>query len=320
MMNAWISGIEPGLENLNFSQQPIPQLIPGHVQIKIDCAALNYSDLLMINDTYQVKPPRPFIPGQEISGTITATNTASRFQVGQRIASKVFWGGFAQYALVREDMAIQLPDNISFAVGAALPVVYITALVALDGLISPEKTVLIHAAAGGVGLAAVEIARASGARIIATAGSKDKLAIAHQHGADITINYRDDDWSKQVKAATDGRGADVIVDPVGGDVAIESLRCIARYGTHLVIGFASGKIAQLPSNRLLLKSASSKGILWSHDDDELLVERMNEELLELLRTGKINPVINSEFKLEELPLALAALENRSSIGKLILQV
>ncbi len=319
MMNSWKSGIKPGLENLIFDQQPIPDLIPGHVLVKIDSAALNYSDLLMINDKYQVKPPRPFTPGQEISGTINAINPGSQLKIGQRIASKVFWGGFAQFGLVREDMAIKLPEHISFATGAALPVVYITAMVALDGLVSSEKTVLVHAAAGGVGLAAVEIARANGARIIATAGSKDKLDIARQHGADITINYRDDDWSKQVKAATDGHGADIIVDPVGGDIAIESLRCIARYGTHLVIGFASGKIAQLPSNRLLLKSASSKGILWSHDDGPL-IDRMHVELLELLEAKKINPVVNCEFKLEDLPLALEALQNRSSIGKLILQV
>ena len=152
MMNSWKSGTKPGLQNLIFDQQPIPDLIPGHVLVNIDSAALNYSDLLMINDKYQVKPPRPFTPGQEISGTINAVNPGSHLKIGQRIASKVFWGGFAQFALVREDMAIKLPEHINFATGAALPVVYITAMVALDGLVSPEITVLVHAAAGGVGL------------------------------------------------------------------------------------------------------------------------------------------------------------------------
>ncbi len=321
-MNCWISGEKTGADNLAFETRPIPTAEPGKMVIRVHAAALNFSDLLMIDGKYQVRPPRPFIAGQEVAGVVVEVDAESRWKVGDRVASKVFWGGFAEFVQVREDMAMALPDALDFAEGAALPVVYMTSIVALHDSVQvgPRDAVLIRAAAGGVGLAAVEIAHAAGARVLATAGSREKLDLAVKHGADVAINYKDDDWKDQVKAATDGKGASVIFDPVGGGVAVQSLRCIARFGTLLIVGFASGKIAQLPSNYLLLNSATAKGVLWDHDRDGPLVERMTAKLWDLLEQGKINPVVNSKFALAELPAALEALGSRGSVGKLVLTV
>ncbi|GKX35494.1 MAG: NADPH:quinone oxidoreductase [Rhizobiaceae bacterium MnEN-MB40S] len=317
---AWISGETPGAEHLTFSTRPAPRAKPGTMIVRVAAAALNFSDILMIDGAYQVRPPRPFIPGQEIAGTVVEVSGESAWKPGDRIASKVFWGGFSEFAEVREDMAIALPEDLDFARGAALPVSYMTAMVALHDSVDvgPQDSVLVHAAAGGVGLAAVEIAHAAGAKVIATAGSSEKLALAKDHGADIGVNYRDKNWKDAVKDATDGKGATIVVDPVGGDVATESLRCIARHGTLLIVGFASGKIAQLPSNYLLLKSLTARGVLWDHDRDGPMIARMTKRIQELLQQGKINPVVRSDFRLEDLPQALDALGNRNSVGKLVL--
>lgn len=321
-MRCWISGEQPGRENLLFDQRPVPRASPSSMVIRVQAAALNFSDLLMIDGKYQVRPPRPFTPGQEVAGTVVETSGESRWKVGDRIASKVFWGGFAEYVSVREDMAMALPDSLDFARGAALPVVYMTAMVALhDSVVAgPKDTVLVHAAAGGVGLAAVEIAHAAGARVIATAGSATKRDLTIQHGADIAIDYSQDDWKDRVKAATDGLGASIVVDPVGGDVAVQSLRCLARHGTLLIVGFASGTIAQLPSNYLLLNSATAKGVLWDHDRDGPLVAQLTERLWDLWNRRKIDPVVDTRFTLDELPRALDELAGRGSTGKLILKV
>ena len=319
-MRCWVSGKEPGIANLRLETRSMPVTEPGHVVIRTAAAALNFSDILMINGKYQVRPERPFVPGQEVAGVIHAVPDGSKWKTGDRVAAKVYWGGFADYVKLRDDMVIPLPDAVSFAQGAALPVVYTTAIVALHHTaeVKSGHTVLVHAAAGGVGLAAVEIAKAAGARVIATASSSEKLQIATDHGADVAINYRDGDWKDQVKAATDGKGADIIVDPVGGDVALQSLRCIARGGTLLIVGFASGKIAELPSNLLLLKKVSVQGVMWDHNLDADMIAQATRQMVELLETGKINPLSHQDYMLEDLPQALESLGNRASTGKLVL--
>ena len=319
-MRCWVAGEEAGLSNLKLETRDKPRPEPGHVVIRTEAAALNFSDILMIDGKYQVRPERPFVPGQEVAGVVEAVPEGSKWKPGDRVAAKVYWGGFAEYVLLRDDMVIPLPDSISFAQGAALPVVYTTAMVALHhtARVQSGQTVLVHAAAGGVGLAAVEIAKAAGARVIATASSPGKLQIAVDHGADVTINYRDDDWKDQVKAATDGRGADIIVDPVGGDVALQSLRCIARGGTLLIVGFASGKIAELPSNLLLLKKVSAQGVMWDHNLDADMIAQVTRQMVDLLIAGKINPLSHQDYMLEDLPQALESLGNRASTGKLVL--
>ncbi len=321
-MRKWVSGATPGVDTLTLHDSVPLRPEPDKLLVEIHAAALNFSDLLMIDEKYQVRPPRPFTPGQEIAGIVVEAPEDSDWNTGDRIASKVLWGGFADYAEVRPDMAIKIPDNIGFSQAAALPVVYTTAMVALHECtaITSDQTVLVHAAAGGTGLAATEIAKANGARVIATTGGQDKLDLAKTHGADIGFNYRDQDWVAGVLEATKGRGADIIFDPVGGEIGEQSLRCIAWDGTLLVVGFASGKVPKLAAQRLLLKRAAAKGVLWDHDVDGEMLARMTERLIQMLAAGQINPVVNDNYTLEDLPKALTDLNNRASVGKLVLQV
>jgi NADPH2:quinone reductase len=320
-MRAWLSQ-KPGMAALTITDQPCPRPGSGEALIRVETAALNFSDLLMIDDRYQVRPPRPFVPGQEIAGTVVATSEGCTCAIGDRVAGKIDWGGFAEYAILRDDMAIAIPANLSTTTAAALPVVYTTAMVALTQSthVSHGETVLVLAAAGGVGLAAVEIAHALGARVIAAAGGDDKGTLAREHGADATIDYRADGWSKAVKALTDGRGVDVIVDPVGGDFTREALRALAWEGRLLVVGFAAGDIPMIPANRLLLNRASAIGVYWNHDRDAEMLKRVTQRLAALLEQGAIRPHIGNVFAFNQLPDALAALAERRTTGKAILTI
>ncbi len=321
-MFAWFSGDSPGVDNLAFLETAIPTPDETTLLVQVTHVALNFSDLLMVADQYQVRPPRPFIAGQELVGVVESASKDSKFKPGDTIASKVLWGGFAQYALVREDMAILVPDGFNPAQAAALPVSYITALVALDycAHVGASDTVLIHAAAGGIGLAAVEIARARGATIIATASTSQRLELARAHGAHHGVNYRKDDWVQRIKDLTDGRGANVILDPVGGEIGEDSQRCIAVDGKLLIVGFSSGKMPKLAPHRLLLKRASAIGVYWNHDTDHEMLIRIQASLETLIRSGKINPEIDDRYKFTELPAALDDLANRRASGKMVLQV
>ncbi len=322
MMKSWISGETPGIAQLSVTSIPKPAVKDGYMLVRVTHGALNFSDLLMIAGQYQVRPPRPFTPGQELVGIVEDAPGGSGFQPGDRIASKVLWGAFAEYALVRSDMAIRVPESYSLAQAAALPVSYTTALVAFDfcGMIRPSDTVLIHAAAGGVGLASVEVAAARGAKIIATAGGDERLAIAKTHGAQHGVNYRDGDWVDQVKALTDGKGANLILDPVGGEIGENSLRCIAMDGKLLIVGFSSGRTPKLAPHRLLLKRASAVGVYWNHDTDQALLASTNKELENLIAAGKINPLVDDRYGFADLPNALDDLENRRVAGKMVLRI
>jgi NADPH2:quinone reductase len=321
-MRAWISGETPGRGSLRLQDRPEPTWDGRCLLVRVVGAALNFSDILMIDGRYQVRPSRPFTPGQEVAGVVEQAPEASGFTPGDRIVSKVDWGGFAERAQVRPDMAIRVPEEVDLLRALALPVVYMTALVALTECASVGlgDTVLVHAAAGGVGLAAVEIAAAQGARVIGTAGSPEKRALARAHGAHATVDYREPGWIDEIKRLTGGRGAEVIVDPVGGDIGEDSLRCIARDGVLLVVGFASGRIPKLAANRLLLKRASAKGVFWDHDRDGPMLTRLAETLVGMLRDHRIDPVVCADYTLEDLPRALEDLESRRSAGKLALRV
>ncbi len=203
-MRAWLSGERPGMDGLKLGTAAIPEPGERELVVRVEAAALNFSDLLMIDDNYQIRPPRPFVPGQEVAGTVVAAGSATTVAVGARVASKVFWGGFAEYAIVRDDMAIPIPENFDAVHAAALPVAYPTAVVALteSTRLAPGETVLVHAAAGGVGLASVQVARSLGARVIATAGSDEKCRIALKHGAEHAINYRGENWVGAVLTPT----------------------------------------------------------------------------------------------------------------------
>jgi NADPH2:quinone reductase len=316
---AWRSSGD-GVGRLVLERCPPATPGPREAVIAVRAAALNFSDLLMLEDRYQVRPPRPFTPGQEVAGAVVAAGHQSRLRVGQLVASKVASGGFAEFAVVSDDMAIALPDGADLAIAVALPVSYVTALVALEhcGRLRVGETLLVHAAAGGAGLAAVQLGRALGARVIASAGSPEKRALAATHGADATIDYADPDWVGAVRRLTEDRGVDVIFDPVGGEVAIQSLRCIAWDGRLLIVGFSSGKIPELPANRLLLKRAAAIGVYWSHERDGPMVRAMEAKLVQMLGAGAIRPHVERRMGLEALPQALADLAARRSSGKLVL--
>jgi NADPH2:quinone reductase len=320
-MRAWRS-TAMGIAGLELADVPRPAPGRAEVLVRVEAAALNFSDLLMIDDRYQIRPERPFVPGQEIVGTVAAVGSDTDFIVGDRVASKVTFGGLAEFAVVRNDMGMRVPPGLSTEAAAALPVVYTTAMVALTEctVLEPGETVLVLAAAGGVGLAAVEIACHLGARVIATAGGAEKCALAREHGAHDAINYRDEGWVDAVKALTGGRGVDVIVDPVGGAHCKAALRLLDWDARLLLVGFSSGEIPHIPANRLLLRRASAIGVYWSHDRDGPMLTRVAKRLSELAIVGAIRPHVGAVYAFEDLPRALAALAARETMGKVILRV
>ena len=320
-MLAWQSKEDLGIRGL--VQVELPKPIPkcGELLIKVDVAALNFSDLLMINNTYQVKPPRPFTPGQEVAGTVVGIGEGTGITVGQRIASKVMFGGFAEYVIVRADMAILIPDAMPLSSAVALPVVYTTAVVALTKMVQVQKkeVVLIHAAAGGLGLAAVQLARHLGARVFATAGSKDKCQIAEESGAELAVSYRNPNWRSELMTATEGRGVDIVFDSVGGEVTKESIKCLAWQGRLLIVGFSSGNLPNLPAHLLLLKNASAIGVYWSHERNPKMLADIGRQLVQLFETGIIQPIIHNPYGFSDLPQALHDLQDRVSVGKLVMR-
>ena len=321
-MFTWQSAGHLGIDGLTQVELPIPE--PGNKEllVKVKAAALNYSDILMISDKYQIKPPRPFTPGQEVAGIIIEVGEGSSLNIGRRIASKINWGGFAEYAIVRNDMVIAIPESIPFTEAVTLPVAYTTAMVALTQTANLQAgdSVLIHAAAGGVGLAAVQIARHIGASIFATAGSDEKCRLAEEQGADLAINYRHQDWRSMILDATEGKGVNVILDSVGGDITLESLRCLSWQGELLIVGFSSGEIPEIPAHRLLLKRASSKGVYWNHDRNQSMLDTIGCQLVEMYQSSVIRPIKQDHYGFKDLPHALWDLSNRNSVGKLVVKV
>jgi len=320
-MKAWVVEDTRAANPLAWTEVPAPAPAPGRALVRIEAAALNFSDLLMVRGKYQVRPPLPFTPGQEVAGTVLAAAPGGRLKPGQRVASKVVWGGFAEQTLVSEAFAIAVPDRMGIAEAAALPVVYPTAHIALlqHARLVPGEWVLVHAAAGGVGLAAVEIAAARGARPIACVGGADKAVVARAHGAIAAVDYREPGWPDRVTDITGGGGPAVVFDSVGGEITEQSLKCIAWGGRLLIVGFSSGTIPAIPGNRLLLRNAAAIGVYWSHERDAALVEATVADLLALHAAGKIRPQVDTRFTLAQLPEALETLQSRKSTGKIVLR-
>jgi NADPH2:quinone reductase len=307
---------------LEVREVPEPELRPGTLQVEVRAAGCNFFDILMMQGRYQVKPPFPFIPGAEIAGVVRRVGPGVRgFAVGDRVLASAGLGGFAELALAPAGTCYPLPEGMSFAEGAAFPIIYPTSYAGLvyRAALQPKEDLLVHAAAGGVGIAAVQIGKALGARVIATAGGAEKLEIARREGADELIDYQKEDFAARVQELTGGKGADVIYDSVGGEIFEKSLKCIAWNGRLLVIGFASGTIPSVQANRILLKNIAITGLHWgAHaSKDPEKIPRTFEALFELYRAGKIRPVIFETYPLEKLPSALEALGSRKSYGKLI---
>lgn len=313
-----------GPSDLSFDEIEQPQPADGEVLVKVNVAGLNFPDILIISGKYQFKPPLPFSPGFEIAGTVEKIGSGvSRFSQGQRVLAQVSVGGFAEYAVADEAATHPLPDSMSDDEGAAFPLVYQTAYfgLAYRGALQKGETVLIHSAAGGVGLAAVQIARALGAgKIIGTAGSDDKLALVRDNGADVALNYQTEDFVDVVKRETNGRGADVIYDPVGGDVGERSTKCIAFEGRLVIVGFTSGKFSNFVSNHVLVKNYSVVGLHWGayRHNNPAKIEQGWNELLDLYKTGLLKPVIGGRYHMEDVAGAMEFLASRKAVGKIVL--
>ncbi|CAA9581966.1 MAG: Putative Zn-dependent oxidoreductase PA5234 [uncultured Thermomicrobiales bacterium] len=296
---------------------------PGEVVIEVEAAALNFFDILLCQGKYQERPPLPFTPGAEVAGRVVATGDGVNLAPGRRVIAMppLPRGGFAGRVAAPSDRVFPIPDAMPAEASAALHIAYQTAHFALHrraGL-RPGETVLVHAGAGGVGSAAIQLAVAAGARVLATAGGPEKVDLCRRLGADLAIDYRAEDFVAAVKGATGGRGADVIFDPVGGDVFDASRRCVAFEGRLVVIGFAGGRIADAPTNHALVKNYSIVGLHWGLYAKEMprLIVETHAELLRLYESGKIDPPIYRVAPFTELPAALAEIGSRRTWGKLV---
>jgi NADPH:quinone reductase len=319
VVDRWMEPTELALRD---APDPTPR--PGTLLVDVKAAGCNFFDILMCRGTYQVKPPFPFVPGAEVAGVVAALGEGvSGFAPGDRVFGSSGLGGFAERALVPAAGAWRLPDALPFAEGAALPIVYPTSYVGLvhRAALQAGETLLVHAAAGGVGVAAVQIGKALGARVLATAGGAEKLAVAKRAGADVVVDYKDEDFAARVLEETGGRGADVIYDSVGGEVFERSLKCIAWNGRLLVIGFAGGEIPSVKLNRILLKNIAVVGLHWgayAKYEPERIPETM-QALLALQEKGAIRPEIYRRYPLARAGEALAALGSRGTWGKVVLE-
>ncbi len=310
-------------KDLEYVEVPTPTPGPGEILIDVKAVGCNFPDILIVQGKYQKHPPLPFSPGVEASGVVRACGTGvTRFAPGDRVFALTGWGAYAEVVAVPDGRVYALPSTLDFDEGAAFGLVYQTSYCALvhRARLRAGEWLLVHGAAGGVGLAAVQIGKALGARIIATAGTPEKLDIARQSGADVLVDYRTEDWVARVKEVTGGAGADVIYDPVGGDVFDGSSRCIAFEGRLLVIGFAGGRIPEIAANRILLKNISVVGVHWGlyQERGSPLVARWMDDLLALVARGQLRPVIYKRFPLARAAVALAAIGSRESYGKVVL--
>jgi len=321
-MKAWLVRQWCQPHEMEFAEVPMPEPGEGQVRIRIEAAALNFLDTLMIQGLYQVKPPFPFTPGVEIGGIVDRAGPGSRFSVGDRVCGMIGMGGFAEYVVAADRDVVLLAEGMSTQEGAVFPVVYGTAHLALrDGAhLKAGETVLVHAGAGGVGLASIQVAKAWGAKVIATAGGADKVAVCLAHGADLAIDYNAESWFDRVKAHTAGRGADVVIDMVGGEVTEHSVRALAWRGRLMIVGFAGGKIPNIPANRLLLKSASAIGVFWGgmRGQEPHLTTEVMSDLVAMYGRGAIKPVVSRTYPLADAPRALADLATRKTHGKVVL--
>lgn len=325
-MKAWqVKELADPKQALHLEEVAQPVVEEGQVLIKVEAAALNFFDILLCQGKYQEKPPLPFTPGAEVSGTITETGTGSRFQVGQRVLAQPQLpnGGFAEYVTVNEEAVYAIPDSMEWNDAAAMFITYQTTYYALHerAQLQEGETLLVHAGAGGVGSAAIQLGKAAGAKVIATAGGPEKVKICRELGADVVIDYRADDFVDTVKKETNGKGADVIYDPVGGDTFDRSRKCIAFSGRILVIGFASGRIPEAPANHALVKNYSIVGVHWGYFKRLYPQEVVNihNRLMGLYEQGKIKPLIYNDFAFEDVPKALDMLGSRKTWGKLIVK-
>jgi NADPH2:quinone reductase len=311
-------------DDLELADVPDPTPGAGEAVVRVAAAALNFFDTLIIAGKYQVKPPLPFSPAAEFAGTVESVGAGvSTFAVGDRVLGYAGHGAARQRIAVATDKLVKLPDGLEFDRAAGICVTYGTTLYALKDRahLKAGETLAVLGASGGVGLAAVELGKLLGARVIACASSAEKLAFAYRHGADLGIDYGKDDLKEALRKATDDKGVDVIYDPVGGAFAEAALRSIAWYGRFLVIGFAAGDIPKLPLNLVLLKSCDVLGVFWgAWIPRNPAGHRANtEQLLAWVAAGKLSSHVHAAYPLDQAAAALKAIGSRKVMGKIILR-
>jgi NADPH2:quinone reductase len=325
-MRAWqFDAFGPVRDVLKLRELPTPTVGAQECLVRTRALALNFPDMLLVEGKYQMKPELPAVPGMEAMGVVEEAGPGSRFAKGQRVLVSQIHGSFAELICVPDPLLLDVPESMSDAEAAGFHLTYQTSYFALThrAQLKPGETLLVHGAAGGVGTAAVQLGKALGARVIATAGGAAKCEVARRCGADFVIDTRTQDFVAEVKTLTDGRGADVIYDPIGGETFDKSTKVVAFEGRILVIGFASGVIPTVSVNRLLLKTASVVGLQWGAYKmfSPEKVEAAHRELCALYVVGKIRPVVFARsFAFEQLVDAMDSLTSREAYGKVVVQV
>ena len=326
-VRAWVVRQLGGPELMELETFDAPPPTEGLVRIAVEAAAVNFFDSLQIAGSYQVKPELPFVPGVEVAGTVVAAPSGSAFAPGERVLARLgqqgmLQGGYSELAETLPELTVRIPDSMPVDEAAAFFVNYQTGWFGLmrRARLQPGEIVLVHAGAGGVGSAAIQLAKAAGAKVVATAGTPEKVALCRELGADLAIDYSKEDFVEAVKTFTGGRGADVVYDPVGGDVFDKSTKCIAFEGRIVVVGFTSGRIPEARANHVLVKNYAVVGLHWGLYQRMApdLITAATTELFDLYGQGKIRPHVSARFPLAEARAALGEVIGRRSTGKVVL--
>lgn len=310
-------------ESLVVEEIPAPVLKPGQVLVKVGACGVNFPDTLIIQGKYQHKPELPFSPGGEIAGeVIDMAEDVTGVKKGDRVIALCGHGGFAEQIAIDASRLVPIPDEMDYVTASAFLLTYGTSYHALKqrANIQPGETLLVLGAAGGVGLAAVQLGKAMGAKVIAGASTAEKLELAKNNGADELINYVEEDFRERLREITGGKGVDVVYDPVGGDLFEPAVRSTGWNGRVLVVGFAGGYIPKLPVNLTLLKGSSVVGVFWGEFTRRQPADsaQNNKELMEMFLEGKVKPYVSQTFPLEQAADALNVLQNRQAKGKLVI--
>lgn len=311
--------------SLNLRDVPDLTAEPGKLIVRVHAAGVNFPDTLIIQGKYQFQPPMPFSPGSEVAGVIEQIGDGvTGWSIGDHVIAFTGWGGFAEQVVVDPGQLVRVPDGLDLTLAASFILTYATSYHALKdrAALQSGETLLVLGAAGGVGLAAVELGKMMGARVIAAASSKEKLAICAEHGADELIDYSSEDLRARLKELTGGQGVDVVYDPVGGDFSEKALRSIAWKGRFLVVGFAAGDIPKIPLNLTLLKGCQIVGVFWGAfaSRERAQNEANNAELLGMLQDGKLNPLVSKTYPLEQTAQALDDMLARRVTGKVVVTI
>ena len=319
-----IVSVAPGdIDSISYEELQPPVIESDQVRIAVRAAGVNFADLLLIQGKYQDKPAYPFAPGLEVSGVVLeGRGDAAKPLIGRRVMAAITHGGFAEEVVTDTCNVIEIPDDMSYETAATIPIAYGTSYLALTqrARLQQGEVVLVHGASGGVGLTAVEISHALGATVIATASSHEKLLIAKSYGADVLINYAQEEISSSILKVVEG--VDVVFDPVGGDAFQESMHCVLPGGRILIIGFASGTVPQIPANHLLVKDISALGFSFGKvraGSPDLMREALNQ-IINLWKVDQINPLVSNIFPLSDAESALKVVRDRQAKGKIALLV